>query len=237
MTSTSSTVAPRGILRAALNFGNSVLAGRDAAGEPAGISTDLAKELARRLNVPIRFVDYNEAGDVFADVDSDVWDVCFLADEPARAKKLHFSDAYVHIEGIYMVPPASSVRGNEDVDRKGVRIGVTSGSAYDLYLSRTLANATLERGPTFTAVLDMLRAGKIDVIAGVKPQVEGAARQIDGARLLPQPFMVIRQAMAVPRARSAAAIELDAFMKEVKRSGIVAELFKRNRVEGGTLAP
>jgi polar amino acid transport system substrate-binding protein len=230
-------LAPQGTLRVALNFGNSVLVGRDASGAPAGITPDLAKELASRLGVPVRFVEYDEAGEVFADVDNDVWDVCFLADEPVRARKLAFSEPYIQIEGMYLVPSASRAMGSEDVDRKGVRIGVTKGSAYDLFLSRTLVNATLERGANFAEVLDLMRTGSIDVIAGVRPQVESAARAIAGSRLLPQPFMLIKQAMAVQQSRPEAARALHAYMTDAKRTGLVARLFERNRVQGGSLAP
>src|SRR5688572_1926191 len=114
-------LAPRGVLRAALNFGNSVLVGRDASGAPSGITPELAKELAKRLGVPLRFVEYAEAGEVFADVDNDVWDVCFLADEPVRAKKLAFSEPYIHIEGMYLVPATSRARGNDDIDQPHIR--------------------------------------------------------------------------------------------------------------------
>ena len=230
-------LAPQGVLRVALNFGNSVLVGRDASGAPAGITPDLAKELAKRLGVPLRFVEYQEAGEVFADVDNDAWDVCFLADEPVRAKKLSFSAPYIHIEGMYLVPAPSRASDNEDVDRQGVRIGVTKGSAYDLFLSRTLTHASLERCANFTEVLDKMRTGTIDVIAGVRPQVESGARQIPGARLLPEPFMVIRQSMAVAQGRPEAAEALHRYVDDAKRSGLVAELFQRNRVEGGSLAP
>src|SRR5258708_31816155 len=50
-------LAPDGRLRAAINFGNPVLATRDAAtGEPRGVSVDLARELGRRLGVPMTLV-------------------------------------------------------------------------------------------------------------------------------------------------------------------------------------
>lgn len=232
-----SALAPQGVLRAALNFGNSVLVGRNASGAPSGITVDLAKELASRLGVPVRFVEYAEAGEVFADVDNDAWDVCFLAVEQVRANRLAFSEPYIQIEGLYVVPASSTAERNEDVDRKELRIGVTKGSAYDLFLSRTLAHATLERCANFAEVLEKMRSGQIQVIAGVRPQAEAAAREFAGARLLPKPFMVIEQAMAAPVSHAEAALALRAYIKEAKRSGLVAELFARNHVQGGSLAP
>ena len=58
-------LAPTGKLRAAINFGNAVLAQKGPGGEPKGITPDLATALAKRLNVPVEFVPYEAAGKVF----------------------------------------------------------------------------------------------------------------------------------------------------------------------------
>src|SRR6266540_5789137 len=104
-----SDLAPMGKLRAAINFGNPVLAGRDATGEPCGISVDLARELARRLDVAIEFVPYDAAGKVVEGLKSQAWDVCFLAIDPLRAADISFMAPYAVIEGCYLVAEASPI--------------------------------------------------------------------------------------------------------------------------------
>src|SRR6266700_3358500 len=147
-----SDLAPTGKLRAAINFGNPVLAGRDATGEPRGISVDLARELARRLGVAIEVVPYDAAGKVVEGLKSQAWDVCFLAIDPLRAADIAFTAPYAVIEGVYLVAEASPVRSNADVDRPGTRVGVIVGSAYDLHLWRELEQATgTPRGPEAAA--------------------------------------------------------------------------------------
>lgn len=230
-------LAPSGTLRAAINYGNPVLARRDPGGAAGGITADLARELARRLGVPVAFVDYEQAGDVFAGLAGDAWDICFLAIEPVRADRISFTEPYVLIEGVYLVPDASPVTAASEVDRAGTRIGVILGSAYDLYLTRALRHATLTRLPGPEAVVDELLARRVDLIAGVKPQLQADARRVGGMRLLPEPFMSIRQAMGTPCGREAAAAYLTGFIEDAKRSGFVAEAFARNRIEGATLAP
>jgi len=231
-------LAPTGKLRAAINYGNPVLAAKEAAtGEARGVSVDLARELGRRLGVPVELVTYDAAGKVVEALKSGAWDVAFLAIDPVRAAEISYSPPYVVIEGAYLVPRDSLIRSNADVDRPGVRVAVGTGSAYDLYLSRALKQATLVRTPDSDKVTDMFIAQKLEVRAGVKQQLEADARRIPGLRLLEGRFMVINQAMGTPRGRDAGARYLHDFIERMKASGFVAASLARNHIEGATIAP
>lgn len=230
-------LAPNGKLRAAINFGNPVLAARDpVTAEPGGISVDLARELARRLGVGIEFVRYEQAGKVVDGLKSKAWDICFLAIDPMRATDIAFTAPYAVIEGVYMVAHDSPARVNGDVDRAGTRVGVILGSAYDLFLTRETKAATIVRAADAAAVMDLWVAGKLDAVAGVKPQLEADAKRVTGLRLLPQRFMAINQAMGTPRERDAGARYLRAFVDALKTSGFVAQAFARNRISGASVA-
>ena len=231
-------LAPGGHLKAAINFGNPILAQRDAAGgEPRGVSVDLARELARRLGVPLQLVTFESAGRVFAAAKESAWDIAFLAIDPGRAGEIAFSPPYVVIEGAYLVREASPLRGNADVDRPGVRVVVGRGSAYDLYLSREIKRATLVHAPTSPAVTDQMMAQGVEVAAGVKQQLQADSRRHPGTRLLPGSFMEIRQAMGTPRGRDAGAAYLAAFIEAMKADGFVAASLQRHKIEGASIAP
>jgi polar amino acid transport system substrate-binding protein len=231
-------LAPTGKIRAAINFGNPVLAVKDAAtGEARGVSVDLALELGRRLGVPVELVTYDAAGKVVEALKSGAWDVAFVAIDPVRAAEISYSPPYVVIEGGYLVPRDSLIRSNADVDRPGVRIAVGTGSVYDLYLSRVLKQATLVRTPDADKVADMFIAQKLEVRAGVKQQLEADARRIPGLRLLEGRFMVINQAMGTPRGRDAGARYLRDFIEKMKTSGFVAASLARHHIEGAAVAP
>lgn len=230
-------LAPTGKLRAAINFDNPILASKDATtGEPGGISVELSRELARRLAVPVEFVPYHAAGKVVEGLKSGAWDVCYLAVDPVRAAAISFTAPYVVIEGVYLVAEASPIRSAAEVDRPGVRVAVCAGSAYDLFLSRELKQATIARAPTAGAVTDLFVAEKLDVAAGVRPQIEADVRRVPGLRLLPGRFMLINQAMGTPRGRDAGARYLHDFIEEMKTSGFVAAAFVRNRIQGASIA-
>ena len=234
-----SDLAPSGKLRAAINFGNPILATKDAAtGEARGVSVDLSRELARRLGVPVELVTYDAAGKVVEGLKAGAWDVAYVAIDPARAVDLSFTAAYVVIEGAYLVPQNSPIRSNDEVDRPHVHVVVGAGSAYDLFLTRSLKQAKIVRAPTSPAVTDMFVAQKLEVAAGVKQQLEADARRIPGLRMLDGRFMVINQAMAMPKGRGEAGAKyLREFVEEMKASGFVAQALERHRIEGVSVAP
>ncbi|GGC67293.1 ABC transporter substrate-binding protein [Undibacterium terreum] len=231
-------LAPGGKLRAAINYGNPILAGKDAAtGEPAGVSVDLAVELAKRLDVPLELVTFDAAGKVSAAVAANSVDIAFYAIDPKRAEDTLFTGAYVVIEGAYMVRQDSPIRTNEQVDKPGNRVVVGKGSAYDLYLSRELKEAELLRAPTSPQVIDIFMQQKMEVAAGVRQQLQADAKRVPGLRLLDGRFMEIRQAMAMPKNRDAALAYLSDFVEEMKRSGFVGKALQRHHIEGAEVAP
>lgn len=228
-------LAPTGKLRVAINLGNIVLAQKDpATGEPRGVTADLAKELGKRLGVPVAFNLFDGAGKVFEGVKGGGIDILFLAIEPVRAAEIAFTAPYVLIEGVYMVPKDSALNSVADVDKAGVRIAVNKGSAYDLFLTRSLKNATLVRGEDGVATF---KKDKLEVAAGVKQPIVLYAKTDPDVRVLDGRFMDIRQAMGTPQGRPAGAAYLREFIEEMKASGFVADALKRSNQPDATVAP
>jgi len=233
-----SELAPTGKLRAAINFGNPVLAQKDpASGEPRGVSVDLARELGRRLGVPVELITYDAAGKVFAALKTGAWDIAFLAIDPARAAEITFTAPYVVIEGTYLVPADSPLRTIQDVDRDGVRVAVGNKSAYDLYLTRTLKRAQLIRVPTSPEAIDIFLKDKLEAVAGVKQPLLQFAKTHPHVRVMDGRFMVIEQAMGTPKGREAGGRYLREFIEEMKASGFVAKGLAKSGQSDATVAP
>jgi polar amino acid transport system substrate-binding protein len=230
---------PTGRLRASINLGNPVLAGRDAATSAAkGVSVDLATRFAERLGVPVELVVFDTAGASVDAVSRNEADIGFFAIDPKRGEAIHFTPPYVLIEGCYLVREDSPLRANEEVDRAGNRVVVGKGSAYELFLSRELKQAQVVFAPSSQNVLQHFLDSGAEVAAGVKQQLEMDAAPVGGLRLLPGRFMVIRQAMGCARSRGdAAAAELAAFVEEMKASGFVADALQRHGIQGAAVAP
>jgi polar amino acid transport system substrate-binding protein len=230
---------PTGRLRASINLGNPILAGKDlATGAPKGVSIDLAGEFARRLGVPLELVVFDTAGKSVDAVAAEQADIGFFAIDPKRGEHIAFTPPYVLIEGCYMVRADSPLRANEEVDRAGQRVVVGRGSAYDLFLTRELKHAQLVHAASSPAVVPHFLESGAEVAAGVKQQLEADAQRLGGLRLLPGRFMVIRQAMGCPKSRGeGAAAALAAFVEEMKAGGFVAQALARHGVQGASVAP
>jgi polar amino acid transport system substrate-binding protein len=236
--SLNSELAPTGNLRVGINYGNPVLATRDAAsGELRGVAVDLARELGARAGLPVQVVAYESAGQMFEGVRSGAWDVAFLAIDPGRMGEISFTAPYIEIEGTYLVPSGLPFREVADVDRQGVRIAVSANSAYDLFLIRSLQHAQLVHAPDPGAAFELLVAGNADVVAGVRQALIANAEKLSGSRVLEGRFMAIQQALGIPKGRDAGAKYLSEFIEDVKASGLVARAIEKAGIRGVSVAP
>src|SRR5579863_3783730 len=156
-------LAPHGVLRAGINMSNFLLVtGRTASGDPDGVSPDMARAIADRLGVPVKYVPFPKPGELADAVDNDMWDIGLIGAEPARAEKIAFTAAYAEIEATYLVPAGSTITAIDQVDRPGIRIAVSARSAYDLWLERNIKHATLIRAEGLGGAVEKFTADKLD---------------------------------------------------------------------------
>ena len=233
-----SELAPSGKLRVGLNHGNFLLvtAGSSAT-DPRGVAPDIARELGKRVGVPVEFIKFESAGKLGDGVKTGAWDVAFLGNEPQRAAEIAFSSAYLEIPSTYLVPAGSPIRSIDEVDREGVRIAVAEQSAYGLYLARTIKHAKLITTQGLDSSFDVFVSQKLEALAGLKPRLLTDVQKLPGARILDGQFTGVQQSIGIPKNREASARFLRAFVEEVKASGLVAEAISRNGAQGVTVAP
>ena len=228
-------LAPSGRLHAGINLSNFLLVtGKAPNGDPQGVAPDMAGEIAARLGVPLKLLPYPNPG-TLADAVAE-WDVGLIGAEPARAKEIAFSAAYLEIESTYLVPPGSKIRSVEEVDRRGVRIAVYGKSAYGLFLARSIKNAELVNAEGLDASWKLFVEQKLDALAGLRPRLVSDVEKLPGARVLEGRFTAVQQAVGTPRARAAGAKFLAQFVEEAKSSGLVARLIERHKVRGVNVA-
>jgi len=233
-----SELAPSGKLRVGLNHGNFLLVTPGSSGtDPKGVASDLARELGRRVGVPVEFIKFDTAGKLGDGVKTGAWDVAFLGNEPQRAAEIAFTAAYLEIPSTYLVPAGSPIRSVDEVDREGVRIAVADQSAYGLYLARTIKHAKLVMTQGLDGSFDIFVSQKLEALAGLKPRLLTDVQKLPGARVLDGQFTGVQQSIGTPKNREASAKFLRAFVEDVKAAGLVAQAISRNTVQGVTVAP
>ncbi len=238
--STLSSFVPTATLRVGINLGNPILANEEPNTKRLyGVTIDIANEIGKRISLPVQLTPFKTAGATVDAVKAGEIDLVFVAIDPVRGADISYTPAYIQIEGAYMVKADSTINNNEEVDAVGNEIVVGKGSAYDLHLSREIKNATLLRAASSQAVVDDFMSGQGNVAAGVKQQLESDAKRYEGLRMLPGRFMVINQAIGIPKARThyeGTTTYLSHVINELKQSGFIADAMKRHNIQGAKVA-
>jgi polar amino acid transport system substrate-binding protein len=232
--------APTGTLRIAINLGNPVLANEDASTKQlSGVTIDIANDIGKRVNLPVKLIPFKTAAATVDGVKSGEIDMVFVAIDPVRGADISYTPAYIQIEGAYMVKTTSALKNNEDVDVASSEIVVGKGSAYDLFLTREIKNAKLLRATSSQTVIDDFMAGNGNIAAGVKQQLESDAKRYQGLRMLPGRFMVINQAIGIPKSRENSentSAYLSDVITQLKQSGFIAQSMQRHNIQGAKVA-
>lgn len=216
------------VLRFAINLGNAVLASLTTDGQPAGITVELAKNIARHLHRRPVFITYPAAGKVVEDAGKGIWDIAFLAIDPKREDVLRFTRPYITIKGTLLVHAQSDWHSVSEMDQAGIVINVGKNAAYDLWLSRELHHATLNRLTSSQAAIDAFLSGDGDMAAGIRQPLEKAAQANPGFRVLPDDFTEIQQAICVAKADEHYFAAITQQLARLQEEGTLAQLIAKN---------
>jgi len=197
----------------------------------------MAAEIARRLDVPVTYVKFDRPSHLADAAGANIWDIGLIGAEPQRAEKITFTPAYCEIEATYLVPNGSPISSIADVDRRGVRITVRRGAAYDLWLERNIKHATVLRSDSADGPFNQFVAEKFEAYAALRPQLLADVNKLPGSKILPGNFMTVQQAIGTAKSNTAGASFLSEFIADAKRSGLVASLIEKHHVVGLSVAP
>ncbi len=222
-------LAPTGVLRAGINLGNFLLVTPET-DEPQGVSPDMARAIADRINLPVEFVLYDTPGEMADAAVDDVWDIANIGAEPERAKLITFTTAYAEIESTYLVPNGSSLQSVNEVDAKGIRIAVYGRAAYGLWLNGNIKHAELVNTEGMDASFDLFVEQSLDALAGIRPRLVDDVKKLPGSRVLDGQFSAVQQAIGTKPDRKKAAAFLQDFIDEAKETGLVARLMAKHGV-------
>lgn len=232
-------LAPTGTLRAVYLSSNPAQAVRDAAsGELRGAAIDLARELARRRNVPIAFIPGGSPAAVIEAVAKGDADIGFVAFAPERVGTVLFSQVYMLVQQSFVVPDASRIRGVGDIDATGLRIASGTGDSVTLYLKRNLKQATLiETDNTPADTQRKFAAGEIDAFGANRQRLTTLLKDMPGYRLLPDSLFGVPQTIIVGKDKAEALAAINVFIDDVRASSFLAKSLTASGIVGIDVAP
>jgi polar amino acid transport system substrate-binding protein len=214
-----------------------LVTGKSASGDPEGVSPDMAREVADRLGVPVKYLPFKSPGELADAAAQGVWDIGLIGAEPQRAETIAFTAAYCEIEATYLVPAGSPLKSIAEIDAAGVRIAVTGRSAYGLWLDRNIKRAQIVRSETIDSAYEQFVREKLEALAGLKPRLLSDQEKLPGARIVEGKFTSVQQAIGTPRKNTKATAFLRDFVEAAKSSGLVARFIDRHKVRGLSVAP
>ena len=226
-------LSSNGVLRAAINMSNFLLVtDKTKEGTPIGVSPDMAKELANKLDLQLKLIPYDTPGEIADDAENDNWDICNIGAEPQRAEKINFSAAYAEIQATYLIPPNSKLQNISEVDIAGNKIAVASRTAYGLWLERNIHNAELIQVEGVGNSFDVFLNKNLDALAGLRPALTDDVKMIPGAKILEGQFMSVQQAIGTSNKNIKSSIYIAKFVEEMKKNGYVQKLIDKHNVNG-----
>lgn len=237
---TANELAPTGTLRAVYIDSNLAQARRDpATGIVSGPAADLAHALAHQSGLEATISPAPGVAGVIAAVKSGNADIGFVAYDPVRAQEVDFSQTYLLAHNTYIVRNDFSARSVGDLDRAGLRIGVSEKDAADLFLTRNLKAATLRRvaSSDLDSGIALLKAGEIDAYGANRTRLLAVLEKQPELRLLPDNFYSVEQAIIVAKDQPKRRALVEAFVVQAKSSGLVAAAIEKASLKGVDVAP
>jgi len=226
-------LAPTGVLRVGVYLGSPTSWVRDAkTGQSRGVALELGYALGQQLGVPVQVVEYPRVAEVLVGLRAGQVDMTFTNASPARAQEVDFTPTLIQLELGVLVPANSRIQSFADVDRAGVRLGVSQGSSSQGVLGTRLKQTTVVPVASLSVAQQMLQRGELDAFATNKGILFELAEKVPGAQVLKDRWGLENLAIAIPKGREAALPYLREFAQTLKRQGELQRMADRAGLRG-----
>ncbi|HEV2550360.1 MAG TPA: transporter substrate-binding domain-containing protein [Stellaceae bacterium] len=231
-TSPASEIAPAGTLRVGM-IAITVL---------GGVAEPVARFIGQKLGAAVEPVMYPSPEAYLQSFGNGEWDIAIGPRVLAPADKADSTADLWVISLIYVAAPGKEFPDIASVDKTGVKIGTILGAPSERVLTREIKAAEIIRiplSPTISAdAADLLRSGKADVFGADSGVGYPAAEALQGAKIVPGAFAMVRVAAALPKGRSTAAqTTLARLVTEAKQTGVVQKAIDAKGLKGVNVAP
>lgn len=229
-------LAPTGRLRVGLYPGSpgSLIVG-DSLEEHKGLGYELGRAFAQYLDVVFDPVIFPTNGDILAQAKLELLDFVFVNATSVRAEYLAFAEPILFTDQTYLVGAHCQVQTIEQIDRAGLRVGVSAGSTSEATLPKLLRHAQVVSTDSLEEVVTLLSSVQIDAFATNKTILCELADQLDGARILEGAWGRESIAIGIPKSRAQGLPVLARFCAHIKQNGLLVEAVRRAGMRGAQI--
>lgn len=169
-----------------------------------GVGISMGEKLATALGVEMVPVETTWANAVAA-LQANQIDIMFVLDPTEeRRKAIGFPDAPLFYYALgALVPEDSNITAWSDLDKAGMRIGVTLGTSVDKKITETMKNAEISRFSNNDEAVAAFAANRVDVVVQFHPAlVVQYSRLKLGKVILPEPVEPVATSAGVRKEES-----------------------------------
>src|SRR5262245_3475103 len=209
---------------------------RKPGGEPEGVTVDLARELARRLDVPVEFTAVSSSAELAELLLGGRLDAAIMEPDRFGMERFDFGSFYFADENTYMVSGRSKIMTIADVNARRARVVAIDGTAASRAAARQIKHSWVTPVNSIDEALEMLRTGQGDAFALTHSSLAPLVRQVPGSRILDGSFNQSGFAFAIPKNRPNGLFYIASFTEEAKGSGIVRQAFNNAGLQNSKVA-
>ena len=193
----------------------------DAAGQPAGMSVDMAKALGKSLGRPVRIENIPFVGLIPALKTSRIdLIISSMTDTPQRRESIAFSDPYFNIGLALLVGKNSTLQSSSDLDQPGRTLVVRQGTTSETWARNHLRQARiLAIEKESSAVLEVIQ-GRADAFMYDQVAIwQNWKRHPNETRALLEPVQREQLAIGLRKGDTALREQVNAFLKKFRADG------------------
>jgi polar amino acid transport system substrate-binding protein len=193
----------------------------DASGHPAGISVDLAREMGKNLNRPVRFENIPFDG-LIPSLKTGKIDVIIssLTMTEDRNKSIDFSDPYLKMGLAILANRKSDIQSINDVDKPNHNVAVKKATTGNIYAMQHFRNAKLLVLNDESACAIEVSQGKADCFIYDQLSVfQNWKKYQDTTRAILQPFQQEEWAMGIRKGNEELRQQINNFIASFKSAG------------------
>ena len=194
---------------------------RDAKGEPAGVSVDLARSLGEHIGRPVEIQNLPFAGLIPA-LKTGKIDLILssMTATPERAASVGFSDPYLRTGLCLLVSAKSDLASIADADRAGRAIAVVKGTTAHVFASQRLKSArVLVFDKPAACVLEVVQGKSDAFIIDQMTALENYRRNATATRALLVPFQEESWAIGLRKGQDELRGKVNEFLAKFRADG------------------